>query len=354
MILSDSAVHRPTSKTQTQNDYLTWLRDQGFTHHSTSHGINGNSRVARPWTADEELHHTSYVAEMAARFFETARDPSAPWFLHVSFVAPHPPLIPPQAYWDRYAHRTDLAPVLADWAPKSPPKKGLPPDVGTGPFDPEEIRLAIAGYYGLINHIDDRVAYLLERFFEYGNDRAKEPTYILFSSDHGEMLGDHHLFRKSLPYESSAHVPLFISGKNIDIPRGTSNALCSWEDLMPTILDLAGVPIPENLDGRSLLPVLQKKSTAIHEDLHGVCTDRGHRFLLSNHHKYIWFTQTNEEQLFDLNADPNELHDLSANSNLLEPMRQKMAAYATQKNLLYNPAHLKPTNNTTPAALKFP
>src|SRR5690606_14560830 len=133
-----------------------------------------------------------------------------------------------------------------------------PPDAYTGPFDTDEMRQAIAGYYGLINHIDDRIAYLVDRFFEYRNPRSSEPTCIIFSSDHGEMLGDHHLFRKSLPYEASSHVPLFITGRNMDLPRGgTCDALCGWEDLMPTVLDLAGVPIPDGLDGRSLLPALR-------------------------------------------------------------------------------------------------
>jgi arylsulfatase A-like enzyme len=353
MVLSDSAHHRPTSRYQAHNDYTKWLRDQGFNHNPNSHGLSGNGRVARPWTAGEELHHTSYVAETAARFFETSRDPSVPWFLHVSFVAPHPPLIPPGAYWDRYAGREDLAPAIGEWAPHTPPIKGLRPDAGNGPFDPDEIRESIAGYYGLINHIDDRVGYLLDRFFEYGNDRAKEPTWILFSSDHGEMLGDHHLFRKSLPYEASAHVPLFISGRNVDLPRGASDALCGWEDIMPTVLDLAGAPIPDGIDGRSLLPVMRQQTPAVRDDLSGVCVDRGNRYVVSGRLKYIWFTKTNEEQLFDVLADPRELRDLSAEADLLEPMRDRMERIAAKVKISFDRAQLKPCANRTPAALKF-
>ena len=354
MILSDSGNHRPTSAYQFHNDYLTWLKDQGFAHHATAHGISGNGRIARPWTISEELHHTSWVAEYAARFFETARDPSVPWFLHVSFVAPHAPLIPPQTYWDRYAARTDMHPHLGQWAPTTAPKAGLHPDSANGPFDPEEIRLAMAGYYGLINHIDDRVAYVLDRFFEYGNPRAHEPTYILFSSDHGEMLGDHHLFRKSLPYEASAHVPLFVSGRNVNIPRGTSNALCCWEDVMPTVLDLAGVPIPGGLDGRSLLPVIRGQAASVRDELHGTCLDKApHRYVLHGNHKYIWFIGTNEEQLFDLAQDPHELCDLSADAAQLAPLRDAMAPVAQRSKLTYDRAALKPCANRTPKALGF-
>lgn len=354
MILSDSANHRPTSPYQSQNDYISWLRERGVTHHSNAHGISGNGRIGRPWTLGEELHHTSWVAEMAARFFETTRDPSSPWFLHVSFVAPHPPLIPPQCYWDRYAGREDLRPAIAQWAPGTSPRRGLSPDAAAGPFDPGEIRGAIAGYYGLINHIDDRIAYVIDRFFEYGSPRAKEPTWILFSSDHGEMLGDHHLFRKSLPYEASAHVPLFVSGRNVDVPRGRCDALCCWEDIMPTILDLAGVRVPDGLDGRSLVPAMRGQSLGVREAIHGMCMDRfAHRYVVAGHHKYIWFTKTNEEQLFDVAADPCELRDLSADTSLLEPMRATMAPVAARAKLAYDRASLTPCANRTPRALGY-
>lgn len=356
MILSDSANHRPTSPNQMHNDYTSWLIEKGHSHHSNAHGISGNGRLGRPWQLGEELHHTSWVAEMGARFFETTRDPSCPWFLHLSFVAPHPPLIPPQAYWDRYANRDDLRPVLADWAPKGPHKPGLPLDAAAGPLDPRDVRDAIAGYYGLINHIDDRIAYVIDRFFEYMSPRAKEPTYILFSSDHGEMLGDHHLFRKSLPYEASSHVPFFITGRNVDLPGGrTSNALVGWEDIMPTILDLADVPIPSGLDGQSLVPILRGEATTVRDAIHGLCLDRtSHRYVVAGKYKYIWFNNTNEEQLFDVIADPNECHDLSANADLIGPMRDLMEPVAKWTNLSYDRPKLTPCCNQAPKALGYP
>jgi arylsulfatase A-like enzyme len=339
---------------QVHNDYVTWLRDRGMPHHSTSHGIAGNGRVARPWTMSEELHHTSWVAEQGARWFDTARDPSSPWFMHLSFVAPHPPLIPPEAYWEQYIHRDDLLPAIAEWAPQGPARRGVAPDSAVGPFEREDIRRAIAGYYALITHIDDRIAYVLERFFEYHNPRAQEPTYILFSSDHGEMLGDHHLFRKSLPYESSAHVPLFITGRNVEVPTGTCDALCSWEDIMPTILELAGVPMEPGAnarDGRSLVAAM-RGGVGPRDAVDGVCTGSApHRYVVAGQHKYVWFLRTNEEQLFDVSADPNELHDLSGNAGLLAPMRDRMAGIAGNA---FDRAALRPCENKTPAALGFP
>jgi arylsulfatase len=358
MILSDSGNWRPSSPQQRENDYTAWLADQGVAFHSNAHGINGNSRVARPFHLDENYHHTSWVAQQAVAFFQGWRDPSCPWFLHVSFVAPHPPLVPPQAYWDRYIHRDDLVPTIGQWAPRghaANARRGVAVDAPVGPFPSDEIHDAIAGYYGLINHIDDRIRYLLDAFFEYGNPRAAEPTYILFSSDHGEMLGDHHLFRKSLPYESSAHVPLIIGGRNVDVPRGHCNTLACWEDIMPTVLDLAGAAIPDGLDGRSLVPAMRgDDADAPREAIFGQCETGGHsnHWMVCGRHKYLWFVKTGEEQLFDLDADPRELCDLSADDALRQPLRERMAAHLAGRNdVTYDPASLTPCANRPPRAL---
>jgi len=354
MVLSDSANWRPTSPFQQENDYTDWLAAQGVPFHSSGHGINGNGRVGRPFNLDEGYHPTSWVAQQAARFIETWRDPTVPWFMHLSFVAPHPPLNPPRAYWDRYAGRDELVPTLGDWAPAGGAERhGVPPDSPTGPFPPDEIRDAIAGYYGLVNHIDDRINFVLERFFEYANPRAHEPTWILFSSDHGEMLGDHHLFRKSLPYEGSAHVPLFITGRNVDLPRGRCDALVTWEDIMPTVLELAGVAIPDGLDGRSLVPSMRGEAGGVRDAVFGECDlDRGNQWIVQGDWKYIWFAKTGEEQLFNLADDPRELHDLSAEAAKLEPFRAMLAEHlAGRGDVTFDPSRGAPCCNEVPRAL---
>jgi len=323
MVLSDSANYRPDSEFQSHNDYIDWLAEQGVSTISNAHGVSGNGRVARPFNLDEPYHHSSWVAREAQRFLRKWRDPSCPWFLHLSFTAPHPPLLPPRAYWDRYIHRDDLAPTLGDWAPRDHGgRRGVAPDSPVGPFPPDEIHDAIAGYYGLINHIDDCIHHVIESYFEYATERRKEPTWIIFSSDHGEMLGDHHLFRKSLGYEASAHVPLFISGRNVDVPRGRSDALVGWEDIMPTVLDLADVPIPDDVDGRSLLPVMRGDADGVRETIFGIC-GRDH-FVVRGDFKYIRYDATGEEQLFNLAGDPNECRDLSGESEALPTLREML------------------------------
>jgi len=356
MILSESPNHRPTSETQHQNDYVDWLESKGCSLHPNFHGISGNGRLARPHPFDESLHHNTWLAQEAVDFLTHRRDPSCPWFLHLSFTAPHPPLTPPQAYWDRYAGLQMPAPNLGDWVPKvDEAPRGLHPDAACGPFDADVIRNAWVGYYALISHIDDCIAYVLERWQEYGNPRKDEPVWIVFSSDHGEMLGDHHLFRKSLPYEASSHVPFFLGGLNVPQPQREIDALVCWEDIPPTLLDLAGVSIPDGMDGHSLAPVHRGKAAAVRETIFGECGGGfDHHYVVHGDHKYIWWIKTNEEQLFDLKTDPGECHDLSGNAALLAPMRDLLAGHmAGRSHATYEPAKLRPLANATPGVFNY-
>ena len=150
-----------------------------------------------------------------------------------------------------------------------------------------------------------------------------DDTVFLFTSDHGEELCDHHMFRKSRPYEGSCHIPLFITaGKNV-LPGLKSGSVChsvaELRDIMPTLLDIAGAQIPASVDGKSLLPLTESPEKVQREWLHGE-----HSYdVFSNHwivtetDKYIWHSQTGQEQYFDLASDPHELTDL-----IMDPSRQ--------------------------------
>ncbi len=353
IILSESMNSRPTSPEQSRNDYVRWLREQGVADHPCFHGISGNGRLALPWPLEDRLHHNNWLAQEAVQFLTEDRDPSSPFFLHLSFTHPHPPLVPPRDYFERYLEKDLGTATIGDWAPEAvPPHLPLSPDSATGPFDPAIIRRARAAYFALINHIDDCVAFVLERWMEYGNPRAREPLYVLFSSDHGEMLGDHQLFRKSLGYESSAHVPFFVRGYNAPTAKGTCPDLVCWEDIAPTLLDLGGVPIPDSMEGRSLAPNLlgQTPPEPARDFLFGQCGGGFHNlWIVEGPWKYIWFPATNEEQLFQLEEDPQETQDRSGTREALEPLRTRMAAaIAHRQDLSYVPEKLNPCAGAIP------
>jgi choline-sulfatase len=278
-------------------------------------GVMNNDWTARPWHLPEHLHQTNWTANEALRFLQR-RDPVRPWFLTVSFLAPHPPLIPPPFYFERYL-RADLpAPHIGDWEEKPTFPGGAPP-VNSNRVDlkGEALRSCRAAYYGMINHVDDQIRRLFSTERKVYDPRD---TLVVFTSDHGEMLGDHYFFRKSLPYEGSARIPFLmrLPGDWGNAARGAVSDLpVCLEDIMPTLLDAAGVEIPEHLDGRSLLPVLQGEAPKTWRDeLHleyGGSTPYRFHALTDGREKYIWFDGDGREQLFDLQADPNELHDLA-------------------------------------------
>ncbi|MCC5845134.1 MAG: sulfatase-like hydrolase/transferase [Verrucomicrobia bacterium] len=351
MVLSESSNWRPTSPEQNRNDYVRWLRRHGVEDHPHAHGIDGNGRLVAPWGLEARYHHNNWLASEAAQFLCEDRDPTRPFFLHLSFFHPHPPLVPLPYYLDRYEKKDLSGPAMGDWAVGGTAPVGLQSASDIGPFDGEGIRRAKAAYYALINHIDDCVAHVLERWREYGNPRGKEPLLILFSSDHGEMLGDHHLFRKSLGYEASAKVPFFISGHNMDLDVKRSDALACWEDVLPTLADFAGVELPEPCDGRSLAPLCRGEVDENPRDqIFGMCeASMTNYFLVHGPYKYIWFTKTGDEQVFNVLEDPSELHDLSEDEVLLASLRDRMASEIAQAGgVEYDVTALRPCRNETP------
>jgi arylsulfatase len=312
------------------NDYAEWLRERiGGTGDENVHGLSHNGWPARPSHLPEELHNNSWVAERAIEFMKR-RDPTRPFFLNLSFHRPHPPIDPPKVYWDMYKDRS-LPPVpIGDWAAEiDDPVDSV--DAFRGRFDPDHIDRARRGYYAQIAHIDNQIG----RVLNAAPRLQAGPLAVVFTSDHGEMLGDHNLFRKTFAYEGSARIPLIVS-----LPEKAERDSCFdstpavLEDVYPTILDIAGVEspgTPDRIDGLSLMPLYGAGSddtdsgtgsdaigerAYVHGE-HSACYDAENamQFLTDGQEKFIWNPVTGAEQLFDLRTDPNECRELSCDPN---------------------------------------
>ena len=211
---------------------------------------------------------------------------------------------------DRYLRTNLPQPVIGDWA--TPPEgMGHGQSAGSVNLTGEALRSARAAYYGLINHVDDQINRLLNPV--NGIDRMTGGnTIVVFTSDHGEMLGDHYLWRKTVPYEPSARIPLLIRGPAaLGLrPRKVVDRPVCLEDVMPTLLDLAGVAIPDTVEGASLAPLTRGEKAEWRQHLHIEHAPMYHT-LTDGREKYIWFVSDGREQLFDLTADPTECHDLA-------------------------------------------
>ena len=297
-------------------------------------GVTYNHWQGKPWPLADKLHPTAWVVAESRKVVAEA-DTDKPLFLTTSFYAPHPPLFPPKKYFDVYAKQKQKLPPPArgDWVDwKALSTKGD----RTGHrvlLEGDTLLAAQAGYFGLIEHLDSEIAPLI-RDFKARSDKAARPWVIVVTSDHGEMLGDHGYFRKCEPYEGSANIPFIICGSpalGFKADLRINQPVC-LEDIMPTLLALAGTKSPARVDGVNLTPTLRGRKQVIRRWLHfehSPCYSRAQAYqaLTDGRFKYIWRTADGREHLFDLEKDPTEIRDLSddaTHSDVLAKWRTRM------------------------------
>jgi len=292
-----------------KGDYGRWLEKNGIpSRQAEGHGANVNGWPSRPWHLDERFHFENWATECALDFLER-RDPTVPFFLNLSYFHPHQPCTPPQAYWDRYINADLPEPVEAEWSKKFDHyEPGLPVASWQTLLSPAQMRQFRAGYYGSINHIDDQIGRVLAWL--------PENTVVIFTSDHGEMLGDHQWIRKTRALEPSARVPFLMKlPESLGIKRRqVRHEVVGLQDIMPTLLDAAGAPIPENCDGKSILGLLRGEPwrDRLHGEMAGCGGERtGMQYLTDGKRKYIWEPGLGRELFFDLRNDPQERTNLA-------------------------------------------
>ncbi|HEX6972185.1 MAG TPA: arylsulfatase, partial [Limnochordia bacterium] len=316
------------------SDYHAYFeRHKTGPYNYNDYSIDWNSWMARPSHLPEHLHPTYWTASEGIAFLRR-RDPTKPFFLWLSFARPHSPYDPPSVYFDMYADHPDIPePYVGEWAAVFD-RRVADVNAPRSRRTPREIRRARAGYYGNITFIDHQIGRFLYEFRTL-DPEAYRNTLILFTSDHGDMLGDHHLWRKTYAYEGSAHIPFIIKYPDSwDLPRGVVyEQPIELRDIMPTLLDAAGVPIPDSVDGRSLLDIARGRADDWRLFIQGEHTECygcewGMQYVTDGREKYIWFHTTGKEQFFDLTRDPGECRDLSADpaaADRIQVWRERLA-----------------------------
>lgn len=236
--------HAPRDDWQSGHDYADWVTAQG-----------GDLDVLRASEdrVPSELHQTTWGSDRAIEFIES--ESPRPWMLSVNIYDPHPPFVPPRSYADRF----DPADM--------PGPHFLPADLETqrmleavdfqgDPLPPadHDAHRCQALYYAMIAQIDDQFARVLKALDDTGQ---RDRTVIIFTSDHGEALGDHGLMQKGCRfYEGLVRVPLIFRWPGHFLSNLQRHSLVELLDLTATIIDLAGIEQPEHMQGRSLLPLL--------------------------------------------------------------------------------------------------
>ena len=273
-----------------------------------------------------DLYHTSYVADRACAALERVAGSDRPFFLQVSFPDPHHPFGPPGEYYTR--HDPATIPLPHSWndtlvnAPRH--IRDIAAQVGTQtfvvqPFRPteEQFRHAAAAELGMIELIDQAVGTVLAALDAHG---LADNTTVLFTSDHGDMMGDHGIILKgSMHYEGCTRVPLVIAGPGIE--PGTSDALVSSLDIAQTVLDVCGLDSYLGMQGASLRPLLVGSASQLRdclvieedEPFDVYHTGRGLRMrtLISDEARLTVYEGTSVAELYDLRQDGSELVNLA-------------------------------------------
>ena len=276
-----------------------------------------------------ELHSTTFVTERTQSFIEEAAAEGSPWVAWASFPDPHHPMTPPGDWFERHDPADMELPATTDDSLDRAPAY-LRHIAGTHPSeqrgwvgvcgtagDHQVVREAIAATYGMIEMIDDGVGQILGTIEALGQT---DNTIVVFTSDHGDMMGDHGFMLKGfIHYRGTLQVPMVAAGPGI-VPGRTSSLACSI-DLGPTLMDLAGLDHYDGIQGRSLVPILDDAAVGvrdhvlIEDDLPAATAARapipGKTRTLVTSDCRLTRNSDGELQLFDLASDPDEMDELS-------------------------------------------
>jgi len=307
------------------DDYQTWLGENGYLGKEYLHGMGNNVYYTRPWHLPEEAHSTNWTTREMIRMIKR-KDPTKPAFFYTSYVHPHPPLVPLQCYLDMYNPANIDEPFSGEWTEDDIfPVKAMKHTKGT--YTKDETMAARRAFYALCTHIDHQLRLLIGTLRE---EKLLDDTIILFTCDHGDMLGNHGMYGKQVFYEDSCNVPLIISGKMLEKYQGTiDDRLACLEDIMPTLLNLCGIQIPETVEGRSLFSET-KRDSLFCEISEG---DMATRMVRNDRYKLIYYPVGNYIQLFDLESDPLEEKNLAEVPQYAE-IQEKLTAFLISN--LYN------------------
>ena len=301
-----------------RDDFEMFLAEQGFPGQELAHGVGNNDHTVRPWHLPEYCHPTSWTVREMSKVI-ARRDPTRPAFWHMSFNHPHPPLAPLEAYLNMYRGIDVGMPFMGDWTEGSDaiPALRLRSQVSTT-YSEEATRLARQAFYALITHVDHQISLVIGMLREEG---LADDTVVLFTADHGDMLGNHGLYNKDVFYEDSARIPMVLVPHAARDDLGNDRVddrLATQADIFPTLMELCGIPVPDTVEGLSLVGD-RRRDHVYGEHWEGY---RATRMVRDSRYKLIYYAAGNHFQLFDLDEDPDEMRDLSRDAAHADTLRR--------------------------------
>ncbi len=325
------------------SDYRRWFKEVTPTLNPDATGIGWNDYESAQYALPEKLHPTAWTGNTAVNFIESY-DKDNPFFLKVSFARPHSPYDPPERFWDMYNADDMPVPYIGDWTDKYAAYNNTSSSSWRCARDVATVQHSRKGYYGNVSFIDEQVGRIIQALQRKG---LYDNTLIFFTADHGDMLGDHHMWRKSYAYEASAHVPMIMAWpKNFPATLARDSKLTQTvelRDILPTCLDIAGAEIPPGIDGMSMLRLVRGETAGWRDYIdmeHDVCYAAVNHWLglTDGKFKYVYFLSDGSEQLFDLDSGRGELVDLAKDpdyAGTLTLWRNRLVAHVQERGAEY-------------------
>lgn len=277
-------------------------------------------------------HSTELFADISIDFINKHKSPN-PFFMYISFMAPHDPRTMPEKFLNMYEPEKIKLP--ASFKPQHDFDFGVSgirdEKLAPYPRTEEDTKKQIAEYYAMISHLDNEIGRVIQTLKDKGE---YENTLIIIAGDNGLAVGKHGLFGKQNLYEHSVRVPLILAGPGI--PRKKkSEAFVYLHDIYPTVCDLLGIDIPNSVNGKSFLPAVKDQSKPHREKLYFAYTDIV-RAVKNHEYKLIEYlgkenNPCRKTQLFNLQEDPEEINNLADKSEyngIIDELRKEMERFS--------------------------
>ena len=271
-----------------------------------AHKRFSNIKVRDHKSFDEE------VMDFTLDWLDSKGKEDEPWTLFVGLHDPHFPFFYKKKYWDYYEPLVKDIPEVA----KAPfpelngPLQALRQHFGGDKVDEKTVLDAHIAYYAMVSELDEHIGMIMDKLSEKGLD---QDTLVIYTSDHGEQLGHHGLWWKCCMYENSAHIPLVVRGPKVAKGKRTS-APASLVDIFPSLADALNYPLPKDVQGISLKSQWEEGSAVpdrdfVFSEYHGHGMPVGVYMVKWQQWKYLYYAD-GQEQLYDLETDPQEMKDL--------------------------------------------
>jgi arylsulfatase A-like enzyme len=316
-------------------------------------------RSTESFDAPDNVFYDGAQTELALETMKRLKDEDQPFFLALGYYRPHLPFVAPTKYWDLY-DRDKITPADNPFLPKDSPLMAMNSmyelrgcydlEFVQHPSDyrlPEETaRVLKHGYYASVSFIDACIGKLMNGLRDLGLD---ENTIVVFWGDHGWKLGEHGSWCKQTNYNIDTRVPLMIRDPRIRLEGAKTESLTELVDLYPTLCDLAGIDVPDGMEGTSLRPLLEDPDKELKSAAFSQYVRRpknspdgkrymGYSMVTASYHYVEWYTWDNEtktagdlvaRELYDLQIDPDEninIADLPENAEIVQDLAKKLEA----------------------------